>query len=121
MYLKNKIEIKLNPNQILNKNIWKSFKSNHTHSNGKIIRKNLIKDQNDENDLIKKLSEKLIADNFHRNPTFNHILKTSNGYTITRLCKIKHKVDCKWNIYINIDKNECLLSKFLKVSGRERF
>jgi hypothetical protein len=94
----------------LNKNIWKSFKSNHTHSNGKIIRKTLNKDQNDENDLIKKLSERLIADNFHRNPTFNYILKTSNGYTITRFCIIKHKVDCTWNIYINIDKNEAILT-----------
>ncbi len=110
MYLKDKIEIKLNPNQTLNKNIWKSFKIDHIFKNGKIIRKTLNKEQNDEFDLIKKLSEKLIAGNFHRNPTFNHISKTRNGYTITRLCKIKHKVDCTWNIYINIDKNEAILT-----------
>ena len=108
--MKDKIEIKLNPNQILNKNIWKSFKIDHIFKNGKIIRKILNKEQNDEFDLIKKLSEKLIADNFHRNPTFNHILKTSNGYTIKKSCVIKQKLNCIWKICININTNEAFLS-----------
>jgi hypothetical protein len=58
--LKDQIKIKLNPNQTLNKNIWKSFKSNHISKSGQIIRKTLNKEQNIEYDLIKKLSEKLI-------------------------------------------------------------
>ncbi len=63
-----------------------------------------------EYDLIKELSEKFIIDNYNRNPTFKKISKTSIGYTITRSCVIKQKDDCRWNININIDTNEAILS-----------
>jgi hypothetical protein len=96
--------------QTLSKNFWKSLKSNHIYKNGYIIRKTFNKEQNNEYDLIKKLSEKFIVDNYHRNPTFHHISKTSNGYAITKHCEIKQKVNCIWNIYISIDKNEAILT-----------
>jgi hypothetical protein len=94
----------------LNKNIWNSFKRNHTHSNGNIIRKALNRDQNDEYDLIKKLSEKLIVDNYHRNPTFEYITKRKFGYNITRKCRTKRIIYCRWNIDINMNTNEAILS-----------
>ena len=106
------IKIKLKPNQSLNKNVWKSFKSENisqqrsralSKTNGHFLRKTLNKEQIVEYDLIKELSKKLIIDNYGRNPTFRKIAKTSIGYTITRTCRIKQKVDCRWNININID------------------
>ena len=111
------IKIKLKPNQFLNKNIWKSFKKENfqkdrdfSRTYGRIIRKTLNKEQTVEYDLIKKLSEKLIIDNYGRNPTFQNMKKTKIGYTITRFCKPKQKVDCRWNIYIKIDTNEAILT-----------
>jgi hypothetical protein len=104
----------------LNKNVWKSFKSENFIRESKvrafsktiseIIRKTLNQEQIVEYDLIKTLSEKLIFDNYGRNPTFRYITKTSIGYSITRTCNIKQKVDCRWNININIDANEAILS-----------
>jgi hypothetical protein len=113
------IKIKLKPNQFLNKNVWKSFKSENftrnsdtaiSKSNGKIVRKTLNKEQAVEYELIKTLSVKLIIDNYGRNPTFQNMKKTKIGYTITRFCKPKQKVDCRWNIYIKIDTNEAILT-----------
>jgi len=112
----------------LNKNIWKSFKKENfwksfksenfnnesnralLKTNGRIIRKTLNKEQTVEYDLIKKLSEKLIIDNYGRNPTFRYIAKTSIGYTITRTCKPKQIICSSWNIYIKIDTNEAILT-----------
>ena len=104
----------------MNKNAWKSFKSENFIRESKvrassktiseIIRKTLNKEQIVEYDLIKKLSEKLIIDNYGRNPTFQNMKKTKIGYTITRFCKPKQKVDCRWNIYIKIDTNEAILT-----------
>jgi hypothetical protein len=103
----------------LNKNVWKSFKSENftrqsdtaiSKSNGQIVGKTLNQEQIVEYDLIKTLSEKLIFDNYGRNPTLRYIAKTKIGYTIMRICKSKQKVDCRWNININIDTNEAILS-----------
>ncbi len=103
----------------MNKNVWKSFKSENftrqsdtaiSKSNGQIVGKTLNQEQIVEYDLIKTLSEKLIFDNYGTNPTFRYITKTKIGYTITRICKPKQKVDCCWNININIDTNEAILS-----------
>jgi hypothetical protein len=103
----------------LNKNIWKSYKSENisqnssralSKTNGHISRKTLNNDQIVEYDLIKELSKNLIIDNYDRNPTFLKISKTSIGYTITRSCIMKQKFDCRWNININIDTNEAILS-----------
>jgi len=113
------IKIKLKPNQFLNKNVWKSLKCENftrqsdtanSKSNGQIVRKTLKNDQIVEYDFIKKLSEKLIIDNYGRNPTFQNITKTKIGYTITRTCKPKQKFNCRWNIYIKIDTNEAILT-----------
>ena len=113
------IKIKLKPNQSLNKNVWKSYKSENISqnssralpkTNGQILRKTLNNDQIVEYDLIKELSKKLIIDNYGRNPTFRKIAKTSIGYTITRTCVIKQKFDCRWNININMNTNEAILS-----------
>jgi hypothetical protein len=111
------IKIKLKPNQFLNKNVWKSLKSENfqkdrvfSRTNGKIVRKTLNKEQAVEYELIKTLSVKLIIDNYGRNPTFQNITKTKIGYTITRFCKPKQKVDCSWNIYIKIDTNETIIT-----------
>jgi hypothetical protein len=113
------IKIKLKPNQSLNKNVWKSYKSENISqnssgalpkTNGQILRKTLNKEQIVEYDLIKELSEKFIIDNYNRNPTFKKISKTSIGYTITRSCVIKQKVDCSWTILINMNTNEVILS-----------
>ena len=111
------IKIKLKPNQFLNKNVWKSFKSENfqkdrvfSRTNGKIVRKTLNKEQAVEYELIKTLSEKLIIDNYGRNPTFRYITKTKIGYTLTRTCKPKQKFNCRWNIYIKIDTNEANLT-----------
>ena len=55
-------------------------------------------------------SEKLIVDNFHRNPTFQHVSKTSTGYSIQRYwCKEKVKV-CDWVVYISMDTNVAKLT-----------
>jgi hypothetical protein len=103
----------------LNQNVWKSFKCENINKggsrpvlifNGQIMRKTLNQEQAVEYDFIKKLSEKLIFDNYGRNPTFRCITKTSIGYSITRTCNIKQKVNCRWNININIDTNEAILS-----------
>ena len=67
-------------------------------------------EQNVEFDLIKNLSEKLIVDNYNRNPAFLFIKKTKIGYSITRICKAKQIVYCNWIIHINIDTNEAILS-----------
>ena len=96
----------------MDKNIWKSFKSeNYVHRNKIIMRKTLKKDQIVEFDLIKNLSEKLIIDNYDRNPTFDYIKKTINGYIINRRCYLKNKRLCGWNINININTNEAILSR----------
>jgi hypothetical protein len=99
----------------LNENIWKSFKSENfnraiSKTCGEISRKLLNKEQIDEYDLLKSLSEKFIIDKYDRNPTFRVILKTKIGYTITRNCILKCKPFCKWNIYMNIDTNEAILT-----------
>ena len=103
----------------MNKNVWKSFKRENftrqsdtaiSKSNGKIVGKTLNQEQIVEYDLIKTLSEKLIIDNYGRNPTLRYIAKTKIGYTITKICKIKQKDDCRWNININIDTNEAFLT-----------
>ena len=78
--------------------------------NAIILRKTLNKDQIAEYDLLKNISEKLLADNYHRNPMFQFLIKTRIGYTIARYCRLKNKIYCRWNIYINIEKNEAFLS-----------
>jgi hypothetical protein len=112
-----KIKINFKLNQFLNKNVWKNYKnenfsqqSNSASSKtyGHILRKTLNNDQIVEYDLIKELSKKLIIDNYGRNPNFRKISKTSIGYTITRSCVMKQKVDCSWTILINIDTNEVI-------------
>jgi len=78
----------------LNQNVWKSFKCENINKggsrpvlifNGQIMRKTLNQEQAVEYDFIKKLSEKLIFDNYGRNPTFRCITKTSIGYSLMRL------------------------------------
>jgi hypothetical protein len=99
----------LKKDQILNKNIWKSLTGDKIRSNNVIISKNLTVDQSAEYDLLKKLSEQLIINNYDRNPTFNRITKTSIGYRINRVCP-KKKTLCSWNININVNTNEAILS-----------
>ena len=67
-------------------------------------------DQSSEYDLLKKLSEELIVNNYDRNPTFNQITKTSTGYTIQRRCCINRQHLCYWSIKINVNTNEATLS-----------
>jgi hypothetical protein len=74
------------------------------------MRRTLNNDQIIEYDLLKKLSEELIVDNFKRNPTFYFLMKTSSGYTIYSKCSLKQKIICRWAININIDTNEAILS-----------
>jgi hypothetical protein len=93
----------------LNKNVWKSFTGEHINKKRNILRKNLNKDQIIEYDLLRNLSEKLIMDNYERNPTFRRITKTGAGYSISRTC-YQNKADCNWNINININNNETILS-----------
>jgi hypothetical protein len=94
----------------MDKNIWESFKDENFDGKKGIRRKTLKKDQIIEFDLIKNLSEKLIIDNFNRNPTFKQIRKTVNGYIISRQCYLKSKFLCGWSINLNIKTNEALLS-----------
>jgi len=94
----------------LNKNIWKSLTGDKISSKKTIISKNLTVDQSSEYDLLKKLSEELIANNYNRHPTFSRILKTSTGYTIQRRCCIKSQYLCWWSIKINVNTNEATLS-----------
>ena len=103
----------------MKKIVWKSFKCENfnkassrsvSKTNGQIKRTTLNKEQIVEYDLIKNLSEKLIIDNYCRNPTFRHITKTKIGYTITRVCKMKQITCTRWNIYINIDTDEAILT-----------
>ena len=92
-------------NQVLNKNVWKSFKRN-----GVLLKKNLNMEQIKEHDKIKKLSELVIMDNFDRNPTFLHIYKTNNGYSVSKQCSFKNKKECNWTFKINIKSNEAIIA-----------
>ena len=74
------------------------------------MRKNLTTDQSAEFDLLKKLSEQLIVNNYDRNPTYHRITKTSTGYTIQKVCCINNQNLCYWSIKINVNKNEATLS-----------
>ena len=101
LIIKNKININISyikVNQTMDKNIWESFKDENFDGKKGIRRKTLKKDQIIEFDLIKNLSEKLIIDNFNRNPTFKQIRKTVNGYNIIRQCSLKSKYLCIWSI-----------------------
>jgi hypothetical protein len=87
-------------------NIWNSFKINQL-----IQRKNLSdKEQIKEYDMLKKLSEQLLVNNFRRNPTTFKIKKSNYGYSIFKFCYVKSKLECRYNIYININTNEAALS-----------
>jgi hypothetical protein len=95
----------------LSKNVWKSFIGEHTNTkSGTILTKTLNKNQIIEHDLIKKLSLKLIFDNYNRTPLFQYARKTSIGYNIVRCCWLKKKTVCSWLIKININTNEAILS-----------
>jgi hypothetical protein len=94
----------------LDKNIWESLNSNQINKSRKILRTTLDRNQIIEYDLIKDLSEKLILDSYNKNPTFERILKTSYGYNIIRSCHLRTETLCRWNISINIDTNEAILS-----------
>ena len=95
----------------MNKNVWKSLKSeNINRRNRTIMRKTLNKDQTIDYELLKKISVELILDNYDRNPTFEFIKKSINGYDIYKKCHFKHKKVCRWLININIDTNEAILS-----------
>ena len=94
----------------MNKNVWKSFISNHINRNGCILRKTLNKDQNVEYNLLKSLSKKLIIDNYNRNSSISYIKKKKNGYNILRRCLKKQICYCRWSIKINIDTNKVILS-----------
>jgi len=102
--------INVKPIHKLNKNVFKSFESNQMSKNAIILRKTLSKDQNVEYDLIKNLSEKLIVNNYKKNPKFIQIRKRIHGYTIYRRCCEKQICYCIWSININIDTNEVILS-----------
>ena len=80
--------------QILNKNIWKSLTGDKISSRNVILNRDLTVDQSAEYDLLKKLSEQLIINNYDRNPTFHKLTKTSTGYTIQRRCCIKSQFLC---------------------------
>jgi len=75
----------------------------------------LDKNQNSEYDLVKNISENLIFDNYNRNTIFKRIAKTSIGFNIPRMFKIKQKKYWRWNIHINIniDTNETIISSIL--------
>jgi hypothetical protein len=104
----NKLPIKasnLKKDQILNKNIWKSF------NKGKICRKQLnSNEQKNEYEKIKNVSEQLLVDNLNRNTSFDRIIKSLTGYSISRCCYVNNKKACFWKINININKNEATLS-----------
>jgi len=100
----------LKKDQILNKNIWKSLTGDKISTNNVILSKNLTLDQSAEYDLLKKLSEQLIINNYDRNPTFHKLTKTSTGYTIQRKCCINYQYLCCWSIKINVNTNEATLS-----------
>ena len=68
------------------------------------------KDQIAEYDLLRNISEKLLADNYHRNPIFQCLIKMSSGYSIQRYCFFKCKRMCRWTININIIVNEAIVS-----------
>jgi hypothetical protein len=87
-------------------NTWLSFKINQL-----IQRKNLSnKDQIKEYDMLKKLSEQLLVNNFRRNPTTFKIKKSNWGYSIFKFCSVKNKLECRFNVNININTNEATLS-----------
>ncbi len=95
----------------MDKDTWKSFTSENIRKNSHlkiILRKTLNQDQIVEFDMVRNLSEKLIIDNYDRNPAFDCIKKTLNGYVIHRRCRLKNKHLCGWNI--NINTNEAILS-----------
>ena len=94
----------------MNKNIWKSLTGDKISSKKTIISKNLTVDQSSEYDLLKKLSEELIVNNYDRHPAFKDITKTSTGYTIQKVCCINNQNLCYWSIKINVNTNEATLS-----------
>ena len=99
---------KLQPNQKLNTNIWSSL----NNYNGIVIAQKVLNyEQLVEFDKIKNLTEQLIIDNYNRNPIFNHLKKTSNGYSVYRRCfsQSKHNT-CNWYINIDINRNEAIVS-----------
>jgi hypothetical protein len=92
------IKIKLKPNQSLNKNVWKSYKSKNisqksnralSKTTGLILRKTLNNDQIVEYDLIKELSKKLIIDNYMR--LFYHAIKN-----------VSMKIQSSIQVYFNL-------------------
>ena len=97
----------MNKNQLINKNIWKSFNElNHSV----IVRKLLTNEQSIEYEVIKNLSKQLIIDNYNINPTFKSVCKTKIGYSIYRQCLIGNKKVCHWKISIDINTNKVVIS-----------
>ena len=93
---------------MLNKNIWKSIKNNI--QNRYISKKDLNKKQNREYDIIKNIAQKLIIDNFSRNPPFSYIRKSPNGFKINFRCFFQYKRVCNWNVNIDINTKESIIS-----------
>ena len=96
-----KIIIKLNKNQILNKNVWESLK------NGHIYLINLSTDQRKQYEFIKELSKNLLAKNYDLNSTSSWIKRTFYGYYIRLHCEIAG-IYCYTKI--NVNKNKATLS-----------
>jgi hypothetical protein len=99
--------VKLKSDQILNKNEWKMFKNSRSCF---LFKKGFNKRQIEEDEIIKKLSEQLIVDNYNRNPTYTKTIKSPNGYKIQRRCCFKNQHLCKWPINIDRNINEANLS-----------
>ena len=98
------MKLKLN-NQLLNKNVWNSIQT----YKGILSVNKLTQEQVNEYESVKKLSEKLICDNFNRNPTFNQVRKTITGYSVSKCCYVKRKQNCFWTVNININLNEATI------------
>lgn len=79
----------------MNRKIWQSFFNNIKS----ISKKDLNKEQIIEFNLIKSISEKLLISNLNRSPTFEHIYKTVDGYSVFRVCQLDN---CFWTVHINI-------------------
>jgi len=96
-----KIMIKLNKNQILDKNVWKSLK------NGHIYLINLNTAQRKQYEFIKELSKILLAKNYDLNSTSSWIKRTFYGYYIRLHCEI---VGIYCYTKINLDTKKATLS-----------
>ena len=95
-------------NQFLNINIWNSIQSSHR---GTITRNCLNNElQDKEYELVKHLSEQLVSDVCKRNSTFSRLRKSPVGYRIQRCCYSQTKQRCYWNININLNTNEAIIS-----------